>query len=172
MPPVIEKILFTSDLTDTSKHAFSYAASMAERYCAQIVFLYVMEDVPHSAKGFLDAEVIAQIRSRAVGNAMQSLIGKRQDMALVQSGLRRFCESVRDGLPLDGERYPAAEVVVREGNVVDEIIAVAAEFQCDTIVMGSARRGTFAEAMLGSVLKGVLKRSDAMVVVAPPLKKA
>lgn len=168
MLPDINRILFTSDLTESSKHAFSYAASLAGRFCAEVVFLYVMEDVPHSAKGFLDQEIIQKIRQRAANDAKGTLLGKRQDMNLVQTELQRFCDLALDDNGIAAQSAGASEVVVTEGNVVDAIIQTADEYRCDTIVMGSARRGALAEAMLGSVVKGVLRRSDRLVVIAPP----
>jgi nucleotide-binding universal stress UspA family protein len=171
MLPEIKKILFTSDLTETSKFAFSYAASLAGRYCARMVFLYVMEEVPHSAKGFLDQEILDQIRRHALDNATHTLVGKRRDMARIQSELEKFCEFSQDRQQNGGQAVFASEVVVTEGNVVDEILKTAQDHECDTIVMGSARHGALSEVVRGSVVKGVLRRSDRMVVVAPPLPK-
>lgn len=171
MIPEIKKVLFTSDLTDNSKHAFAYAASLASRFCAKMVFLYVMEDVPHSAKGFLDQEILNQIRNRALDSAKHSLVGKRRDMATIQSELNRFCELAQKEPQGDSQFFVTSEVVVTEGNVVDEILRTAEAYECDTIVMGSDRHGAFTRAMLGSVVNGVLRRSNRLVVVAPPVPK-
>jgi nucleotide-binding universal stress UspA family protein len=170
MLPEIRTILFASDLTEASKHAFSYAASIASRYCARMVFLYVIEDVPHSAKGFLDQEILDKIRRLKLDSAKHSLVDKRRDMAAIQSELHKFCELARSDNESSGHEY-TSEVVVSEGNVVDEILKTAAEYGCDTIVMGPARHGAIAQIMRASVVKGVLARSYQMVVVAPPLPK-
>jgi nucleotide-binding universal stress UspA family protein len=170
MLPEIRTILFASDLTEASKHAFSYAASIASRYCARMVFLYVIEDVPHSAKGFLDQEILDKIRRLKLDSAKHSLVDKRRDMAAIQSELHKFCELARSDIESSGHEY-TSEVVVSEGNVVDEILKTAAEYGCDTIVMGPARHGAIAQMMRASVVKGVLARSYQMVVVAPPLPK-
>ena len=171
MIPEFRKILFTSDLTDNSRHAFSYAASLASRCCAEIVFLYVMEDVPHSAKGFLDQEILEQIRRSALDSATRSLVGKRKDMAMLQSELSRFCKRAQVEVQNGVQGFIADQVVVKEGNIVDEILKTAADHNCDAIVMGSAHHSALAEAMLGSVVKGVLRRADRMIIIAPPLSK-
>lgn len=171
MFPEIKRILFTSDLTETSKFAFSYAVSLASHYCAEVVFLYVMEEVPHSAKGFLDQETLERIRSRARDSAKTSLSEKRQDISMIQSELSRFCENVQNSTENGARRFTANEVVVTEGNVVDQILLTAEDYDCDTIAMGSTRHGLLSQGRLGSVVNGVLKRSSRLVVVAPPLPK-
>lgn len=166
MYPEIRKILFASDLTETSRHAFRYASVFASRFCAGIVFLHVMEDVPMSAKAFLDEEMIQKIRKQSVDSAQSKLIGKRAEIKMLESELNRFCEAAFedsvDQVTVD------TDVRVLEGNVIETIISTADEMKCDAIVMGSSRRGAIAEAMLGSVVKGVLRHSDKLVIVAPP----
>lgn len=166
MYPEIKKILFASDLTETSRHAFRYASVFASRFCAGLVFLHVLEDVPMSAKAFLDEEMIQKIRKQSTDSAQSKLIGKRAEIRMLESELNRFCESAFedsvDQVTVD------TDVRVLEGNVIETIISTAQEMNCDAIVMGSSRRGAIAEAMLGSVVKGVLRRSDKLVIIAPP----
>ena len=68
----------------------------------------------------------------------------------------------------NGQPVVDSQVKVVEGNVIDSIVSVADEMKCDAIVMGSKRRGAIAEAVLGSVVKGVLRNSSKLVVIAPP----
>ena len=44
MVPEIKKILFTTDLSDTSNYAFNYAAILANRYDALITVLHVLKN--------------------------------------------------------------------------------------------------------------------------------
>ncbi|HSO18626.1 MAG TPA: universal stress protein [Desulfosarcina sp.] len=168
MQPKINRILFTSDLSDNSKHAFQYASAIAGRFCAGLVFLYVMEDVPMSAKAFLDEEMIEKIRRQTTDSARSKLIGKRREMSLIESELSRFCEAAFDEARQNGQAHVDSQVKVVEGNVIEAIITVSEEMNCDAIVLGSSRRGAIAEAMLGSVVKGVLRQSRKLVIVAPP----
>jgi nucleotide-binding universal stress UspA family protein len=165
----IQKILFTSDLTENSKHAFSYALSLASRYRAQMVFLYVMEEVPANVRAFVDQELIQKVRRQAADEARTTLTGKRRDMATIQASLKEFYDVSLKDLEHAGEWVGAGEVIVQEGNVVDTIIRTAEECACDTIVMGSRRRGVLSDVMFGSMVRGVLRRSNRLVIVAPPL---
>jgi len=168
MNPSINRILFASDLSENSKHAFQYAAAIASRFCASLLFLYVMEDVPMSAKAFLDEELIEKIRKQTADSAKNKLIGKRREMTTLQSELSRFCECAFEEAVQSGQAVVDGEVKVVDGNVIESIISVAEEMDCDAIVMGSRRRGAIAEAMLGSVVKGVLRQSKRLVIIAPP----
>ena len=44
MIPDIKKILYTTDMSDTSNYAFSYAASIANRYDALITIFHVLKN--------------------------------------------------------------------------------------------------------------------------------
>ncbi len=44
MIPVIKKILFTTDLSENSRHAFTYAAALSTLHGARIIMLHVMEE--------------------------------------------------------------------------------------------------------------------------------
>jgi nucleotide-binding universal stress UspA family protein len=169
MLPEIKKILFASDLTETSKHAYSYAASLASRFCAEVVFLYVMHDLPHSAKGFLNPELLEQIRIHERNSAKSSLIGKKKNMAIVQDELQRYCYLTQNQATGSGYSSFEYQVVVTEGNIVDMIIQTSIDYDCDTIVLGSHRASVMSDIVLGSVVRGVLRRSERLVVIAPPI---
>ena len=168
MYPTINRILFASDLSETSRHAFQYALVIASRFCASLNFLYVVEDVPMSAKAFLDDELVQKIRKQSADNAQSQLIGKRNDINMIETELNRFCECAFEESRQNGRAFLDGEVRVVEGNVIDSIISVSNELECQAIVLGSTRRGAISEAMRGSVVKGVLRQSDKLVIVAPP----
>lgn len=170
MIPDIKKILFASDLSENSRHAFNYAASIASRYGADMVFLHVIQDVPLQAKGFLERDVLERIRKQAADNARNSLVGKRGDIAMLETELNRFCNTAMGDQIPTGRSRPVREVVVLEGNLIETIITTAKEMNCDTIVMGSHRRGALSEAVSGSIVRGVLRQSRSLVIVAPPLE--
>lgn len=170
MVPEIRKILFTSDLTETSKHAFKYALSLSLHFKAQMVFLFVMEGINETVRAFLGAnEAFQQTRNRSADEARAVLIGKRREIAAVRSGIKQFYDTALKGLCNEGEAITDSEVIVTEGNVVDTIIQTALEKRCDAVVLGSRRCNAFQEAMFGSVVKGVLKRSKQLVIIAPPI---
>ena len=75
MIPEIRKILFTTDLTEGSHHAFNYAVSVASRYGATITIIYVMEEPSRSysekVKDFLGEEKWQQVQQSHEQHARQ-----------------------------------------------------------------------------------------------------
>ena len=57
------------------------------------------------------------------------------------------------------------EIVVAQGNVVDEILAESQERKIDLIVMGYRSRGKLEEAVVGSTTRRLLRRSDIPVLL-------
>ncbi len=169
--PEIRKILFASDLSEVSKHAFSYALSLARAYKAQVLFLYVMEEINPNVQAFVDLETIAPARKQAAEEARATLSGKRRDIAALRSDLQQFYDVATKDLEKTGQAASSGDIIVTEGDVVQTIIRMAQSHDCDAIVLGSKRRGALAEAMFGSVTKGVLRHSDRLVIVAPPASK-
>jgi hypothetical protein len=87
--PQIKKILFTTDLSRQTRHAFSYAAELAHQYGATLTILYVMEDipVPQSAnlQAFIGRDRWRELQqSNAVGSILTHWLTKR--------GLRSYPE--------------------------------------------------------------------------------
>jgi nucleotide-binding universal stress UspA family protein len=167
MVPNIKKILFTTDLSRKSRHAFSYAVSIANRYEASITLLHVMEEVSHAAdaliKDHLGEKRWQELQQSREQEARQVLIGKKKEGAMIREALREFCEEIKADL---GEvSFTADEIVVASGNVVDEILAEAKNRECHLIVMGYHVRSKLEEAVLGSTTRRLLRRSKIPVML-------
>ena len=50
MTPSIQKILYSTDMSENSRRAFDYAVSLAGRYDAEIVILHVIELLSNSTQ--------------------------------------------------------------------------------------------------------------------------
>ena len=163
----IKKILYATDLSDSARHAFAYAVSLAERYGARIVFLHV---VPESSS-YLDAHIIgyvseqqwAKIKERNLSEAREALIGKKREPSAARAVLDQFCADAK-GLK-ENLATMADEIHVKEGNPVEKILEQADESDCDLIVMGTHGTGSLADAMIGSTARRVVRRSTKPVFV-------
>lgn len=60
------------------------------------------------------------------------------------------------------------DVVVGEGDVADEIAAVAARAGSELVVVGSQGRSAVRSVILGDTTRDILRRSQCPVVVVPP----
>lgn len=166
MIPEIRRILFTTDLSPNADTAFKYAISIANRYCAELALLHVMEDVSASAdarmKNFIGEDRWKEIKGSQEEEARQILIGKKKEGSVIRDALGEFCELVQNSSQTD---VKVDQINVVRGNVVDEILSESKRLDCDLIVMGYHIRGKIEEAVIGSTTRKVLRRSRIPVMM-------
>ncbi|MFC1887037.1 universal stress protein [Thermodesulfobacteriota bacterium] len=169
MAAEIKKILFPTDLTQHAQYAFKFAVSLADRYGATIAILHVMEDLPVNVEaqlaGFLGDEKWTNQKKEHEKDARETLIGKKRDGMMIRHALHSFCQDMKDGDPECN--FTTDEIVVKSGNVVQEIIEQAETSNADLIVMAYYSRNMLAEAMMGGVTRRVLRRSKRPVLLVP-----
>ena len=172
MVPQIKKILFATDLSENARHAFYYVASIATSCGAGIVLLYVSDEssgtMQQQLKNAFGEELWQRLQEKHQQSARDVLIGKRTDYAIVKDALGHLCTEAQDDDPACS--FEALELLVSEGNVVDQILSMAGEKDCDMIVLG-AHQGLFRKTRLGTVAKGVLQRSPIPVLLVPPTQE-
>jgi len=157
MIPEIKKILCPTDLSENARYAFKYAVSLANRYGAGITILYVLEDLSPNALGIV-GDMLGKDRWEELkkGNEVQVIRAIREHIA-------RFCDDERGNLPECP--FIVADIIVEIGQPADRIIRHAEKIKCDMVVLGSRGQGMFAEAMLGSTSRRVLRRCKKPVLV-------
>jgi nucleotide-binding universal stress UspA family protein len=166
MIPNIKNILFTTDLSPSSRQAFGYAVSIAHRFGAKLNLLYVMKEVSPSAdvhlKNFVGEDRWQEIKGSQEEEARRVLIGKKREGAVIREALNEFCEQCQTESDVD---IKVDQINVVRGYVVDEIMTEAERIGCDLIVMGYHVRGKLEEAVLGSTTRKVLRRSRIPVMM-------
>ncbi len=163
----VNKILYATDLSENARYAFAYAVSLADLYNAAITFIHVLPEVrsrlDKSIIGYISEERWEAIKSQNVEEAREAIIGKRRDHLAIRDVLHQFNEDVKKGR--EGEGFVTDDIIVVQGNPVEEILKYSEEKNCDLIVMGTHGHGTLADAMMGSTARRVLRRSPKPVLV-------
>ncbi len=171
MFPEINKILFASDITDTAKHAFDYAASLAYQYGASIVMLHVMEDFTPEmrdvVRGIIGEESYDEIKQDGENSARDALINKSQQAVMSKDAFSRISKKAGERAGESGRSFVTEDIVITEGNIVSEIVNEAEKVDCDVIVMGFKKRSRLASALIPSTVKGVIRQSKIPVLVVP-----
>jgi nucleotide-binding universal stress UspA family protein len=169
MIPMIKKILFTTDLSENSKHAFTYAAVSAARHGARIVLLHVREELKTGIEQHV-ASLFGQERWRKMQeeqkmSARDAIIGKRKAFDVIHEALASYSmfTDKTDAQVTIEER----DILVKEGDVIDVILSTAAEEQCDIIVLGT-HKGLRGKKTISAVTKEILQRAKIPVLVIPP----
>jgi nucleotide-binding universal stress UspA family protein len=137
-------ILHPTDDTKASLHALACAAAMAHQHRARLLILHVVPTLCPEEEHFPEAGYPASPAS--------SRLPLEDDLPRVSSLLREV----------------KLEYLLREGSPAEQIVAVAAERQCDLIVMGTQRRGWFQRLVRGSTAEQVIRKASCPVLVVKP----
>jgi len=140
-PPEIRKILLTTDFSDGTADALSYAFSIAQECQARLTLLHVIDDVTAGTARYRDPLI------RSVRAELEKFI---------PSDVRDWCEvstRVQTGLPLK----VILDRAKRDGT--------------DLIVMNIHGKGMLDRALLGSTAERVVRGAECPVLLVPPIVK-
>jgi len=157
MIPEIAKILYTTDLSKNARHAFSYAASIANRYDAGVTILHVLEDISPTTESLV---------TNIIGEKEWGRLRTRNEKEVLdklQSRLTKFCDDVQAELPACP--FITDNIIVKIGNPVDEILEEAEDKGYDMVVMGAHGHSALANALMGSTSRRVIRRCKTPVLV-------
>ncbi|MFZ7127253.1 MAG: universal stress protein [Desulfobacterales bacterium] len=151
MIPEIRRILYATDLSDNSRHAFGYAVAIAERFGASITLFHVVEDFsPASTARIVDyigEEGWAAIQKRRSTEFLDTIKGRMAD----------FCNEMQDSAPECELRVD--EMTTSHGHAAEEILRQVDTGRFDVVVMGTHGIGGMTEALMGSTARRVVRRS-------------
>jgi nucleotide-binding universal stress UspA family protein len=157
MIPEINKILYATDLSENARYAFSYAASLANRYGAGITILHVLEEISPTTDN-----LVVGILGREKWNELRGK-NEKEVLATLKSRLTRFCEDVQAELP--SCPFITDKIKVTIGKPVDEILQEVEKNDYDLVVMGAHGHSVLADAVMGSVSRRVVRRCKKPVLV-------
>jgi nucleotide-binding universal stress UspA family protein len=157
MIPEIKHILYATDLSENARFAFGYAASLANRYTAQITILHVLEELSPTTM-LLIGDIVGEKRLSSLRSDKEQEI-----IASIQKRLKDFTASFCREAP----QCPinVNQIIVETGHPVSRIIATAEEIDADIIVMGSHGQGMLEQVVIGSTSRRVLRRCKKPVLV-------
>ena len=157
MIPEVTNILYATDMSDTSNYAFSYAASMANRYDGSITIIHVLKN-PMPTSENLVTNVLGENKWREILEH-----NKTDVVESIRSRLEKFCDEKK--AELTSCPFLTEEVIVKIGNPVNEILNEINSKNYDVVIMGAHGHGAFGGTVMGSVSRRVLRRSKTPVLV-------
>ena len=157
MIPVIKNILYTTDMSETSNYAFSYAASLANRYDALITIIHVLKN-PMPTSENLVTNVLGEQKWLETLDRHKTLVVEK-----IRSRLEKFCNEIK--VEMSSCPFLMKEVIVKIGDPVEAVLKEIKDKNFDLIIMGAHGHGTLAGAVMGSVSRRVLRRSETPVLV-------
>lgn len=144
-----KKILYATDLSETGRFAFPYAASIAHRYNSELTVFHVVETVEFEkyVVGYISEDLWDEIKTRSLDEARDLLTARKRDDASIQDVVDQLCQ---EALPQDTTQpFVTYKVVVKSGDPVEKIVKEAHRGDYDLVVLGEHGK---------SVIRGALKR--------------
>lgn len=161
------KILYATDLSDSGRAAFPFAASIARHYGADLTVFHVLKPPEFESYlvGYIDEALWVEIKNRDLEEVKSILVSRKRDDAVIKESVDEFCKST---LSEYGEQpYVVYNIKVAMGNPVTEIINEATDGGYDLIVIGKHGGGVVEEAVMGTTARRVIRRCDRPVMVIP-----
>ena len=140
----VKSILIATDFSEASDKASRHALAIARHYGAKLYLVHIVSSLGFTIAGPEAVNVATEIVWRDA---------RELENRLVQSG-------ALSGLP--------HEVIVRQGNVWDELDQVISQEQIDLVVIGTHARRGFGKLLLGSVAEHIFRHADCLVLTVGP----
>ena len=157
MVPKIKKILYATDLSETAKYAFRYAADQAKHCDAMITIVYVMENmtpmIENQVKDMVGKEKWESLKLEKISYLTQQIKSKIED----------FCTEMEASI--DSCRLLVEDIRIGKGNPGEEILNASKEIGADMIVMGNYGHNIIQEALIGGSARTVVKNSEVPVLL-------
>ncbi len=138
-----DKILFATDFSENSGHAFAYAFSLAKQFNARFFILHVINE-PVDLRGFYVPHVSFENLEKEIEQGAEKM-------------MRNFCtENVND--------FTNYETKIVTGIPYEEILKKAAAEKVSLIVLGTQGRSGIDHFLFGSTAEQVVRKSPCPVM--------
>lgn len=143
---MFKKIMFSSDFSENSRQAFTYAINLARTFHARLLILHVIRGpvYPEQLLYYLPPKKLEEQKALRI---------ERIENELNNHYLQKI------------EGFKEYEVLLREGAVFYEIIEVAKKESVDVIVIGRRRKKGIIDILFGSTSEILAKESPCPVLI-------
>lgn len=153
---MFRKILVPVDGSENSKKALAHAVGLAREFESEIILIHAYSGAVPLIAPATDALTLPTVPSPTA--------------ATVATKLREDAQKMGEKILADAqltvkENGISAKAVLREGDAVGKIVAVAESEEIDLIVIGHRGMSRFKEILLGSVSEGVVHKAPCAVMI-------
>jgi len=141
--PNFEKILFATDFSESSEHAFGYALALARQFASHLTILHVINE-PVDLRGFYVPHVSFENLEKEIEEGAEKMMAK-------------FCSAHIQ----DFSRY---ETQIVTGIPFEEILKWAEREKSSLIVLGTQGRSGIDHLLFGSTAERVVRKAACPVV--------
>jgi len=164
-----KKILYTTDLSESGRHAFPYAASIARRFNSELTVFHVVEtrDFEKYLVGYISEDLWKDLQTQDLEEARRILISRKRDDVEIKDSVQQFCEENLSGQA--DQSVLSYQVVVEMGEPVEKILHEAHSGDYDLVVISKrGNRSSVKDAVMGGTARRIIRRCNAPVMVVQP----
>jgi len=166
------KILYLTDLSESGRRAFPYAASVAHAYGAALTVFHVVEshDFEKYLVGYISEPLWEEIKRGSLKEARELLIKRKRDDTRIRDSIEAECQ---DAMPGEQGCYVSYDVDVAFGDPVDRVLEKAEREGYDLIVVSRHGHGALKGALIGDTAQRIVRRCQkpVLVVEVPPKRE-
>jgi nucleotide-binding universal stress UspA family protein len=138
-----DKVLFATDFSESSEHAFEYALSLAQQFQSRLIILHVINE-PVDLRGFYVPHVSFENLEKEIEEGAQKMMAK-------------FCAS-------HIAEFSNFESRIVTGVPFEEILRLAESEKASFIVLGTQGRSGIDHLLFGSTAERVVRKALCPVV--------
>lgn len=143
----ITKILFPTDFSENSEHAFGYALTMAEKFGARLLIMHVINE-PVDLRGFYVPHISFEKLEQEIEEGAEKM-------------MQKFCRTRI-------KNFTDYETSIITGIPYEEIMKKAEMENVSVIVMGTQGRKGIDHFLFGSTAERVIRKSPCPVLTVRP----
>ena len=139
----LDKILFATDFSENSEHAFDYAFTMAKKFNARLIIIHVINE-PVDLRGFYVPHISFDRLEKEIEEGAEKM-------------LQKFCRTnIKD--------FSNYQTVIVAGIPYEEILKTADEEDVSLIVLGTHGRKGIDHFLFGSTAERVVRSAKCPVL--------
>ncbi len=139
----LDKILFATDFSENSAHAFEYALTLAKKFDSRLIIIHVINE-PVDLRGFYVPHVSFESLEKEIEEGAEKM-------------MQKFCNAAIG----DFSNYETAIVA---GIPYEEILKKAADEKVSLLVMGTQGRSGIDHLLFGSTAERVVRKATCPVM--------
>ena len=163
-----KKLLYATDLSETGRSAFPHAASIAQRFDAELTVFHVLnrQDFERDVVGYISEDFWKELKTRELEEARQILIARKRDDVEIINAVDQFHQEVMPQHQL-GKPIVSYRVKVEAGEPVEEILREAHDGGYDLVVLSKHGHGSVKDAVMGNTVRRVIRWCRVPVLAIP-----
>ena len=131
----IHNVLWLTDFSEDSRYALAHARTFAELFQTKLYLMHVVVNA--------DSKIYGEVAG--------------DYLAMEKNALEKSREFLREAVQEDLQGFSNHAEIIRQGDILEEILRVTDQKEIGTIVMASHGRTGFSHLLLGSIAEKVIR---------------